>query len=172
MVTAQQARPAADRRMAALACALVGSPSHRAQPVAASPAPLKIAFIGFRHGHIGAVHSACCASGTFVVTGLCEEHAPTREALGSQYTFTHTSYAAMLDEVEVDIVAVGDYYGVRGERVIAALERGKHVIADKPLCTSLAELDRIEQLAAEKGLSVFCQVLVAVDGLAMAPQPR
>jgi predicted dehydrogenase len=78
----------------------------------------------------------------------------------------------MLDEVEVDIVAVGDYYGVRGERVIAALERGKHVIADKPLCTSLAELDRIEQLAAEKGLSVFCQVLVAVDGLAMAPQPR
>jgi predicted dehydrogenase len=83
---------------------------------------------------------------------VCEEHAATREELKGQYTFTHTSYQALLDEVDVDIIAVVDYYTIRGQRVIQALEHGKRIIADKPLCTSLAELDTIEALSSEKGI--------------------
>ena len=50
---------------------------------------------------------------------------------------THDDYRRMLREVECDAVAVGDYFARRGEIVIAALEAGKHVIADKPICTKL-----------------------------------
>ena len=57
----------------------------------------------------------------------------------------------MLDEVDCDIVATGTYFAGRGPVLIDALTRGKHVIGDKPLCTKMADLDRIEALAGEKG---------------------
>ena len=40
--------------------------------------------------------------------------------------------------------------------IIDALKHGKHVICDKPLCTSLSELDEIEKLSDEKNLQVCC----------------
>jgi len=54
------------------------------------------------------------------------------------------------------VVALGGCYGDRGEMAIRALQMGKHVIADKPLCTSLDELDRIEALAKQRHLTVSC----------------
>ena len=51
---------------------------------------LTIAFIGFRHGHIGAVHQAASESPSLRIVGVCEEHAATREELAPQYAFTHT----------------------------------------------------------------------------------
>ena len=55
----------------------------------AAPA-LTIAFIGFRHGHIGAVHQAATLSPSLEIVGVCEEHAPTHDALADTYFFTHT----------------------------------------------------------------------------------
>jgi predicted dehydrogenase len=42
--------------------------------------------------------------------------------------------------------------------VLAALRAGRHVLSDKPLCTTLAEQDEIERLAAEKRLLVGLQL--------------
>lgn len=38
---------------------------------------------------------------------------------------THTSYAAMLRDVECDAVACSDWYGIRGSRLIEAMKAGK-----------------------------------------------
>ena len=38
----------------------------------------------------------------------------------------------------------------------AGLQAGKHIIVDKPLCTSISECDQIARLAAEKKRSVSC----------------
>lgn len=124
----------------------------------AAASPLKIAFIGFRHSHINSLYNAAMASDALEVTGICEEHAETRSELSDTYHFTHTDYETMLDEVQADIVAIGDYFTIRGARAIVALSRGKHVVVDKPLCTSLKELDEIERLAQKSSLSVFCQL--------------
>jgi predicted dehydrogenase len=62
----------------------------------------------------------------------------------------------MLSDVEIDAVAVGDYFAKRGPVIIRALEAGKHVLADKPICTSLADLDRIETLTRDKKRTVGC----------------
>jgi len=72
--------------------------------------------------------------------------------------FTHENYDDMLKDKNIDVVAIGDYFGIRGTQAIAALKAGKHVYADKPLCTSLAELDEIEKLAKEKNLKVGCML--------------
>lgn len=115
----------------------------------------KVAFIGFRHGHILSLYDFMKKSRDFTVVAACEEHEPTRASVAG---LTHTRYAAMLDEVDCDIVAVGDYYGIRGRRIIEALKRGKHVVTDKPICTSLTELREIERLARAKKLKVSSQL--------------
>ncbi len=118
----------------------------------------RLAVLGFRHGHIMSVYNQAREAADVEVAAAAEDHAPTREQLADSVAFTHDSCERALDEVACDAVAIGDYYGRRGSLAIAALERGLHVIADKPLCTSLDELKEIERLATAKGLSVGCQL--------------
>jgi predicted dehydrogenase len=116
---------------------------------------LRIAFIGFRHGHINGLYRVAKEHNNLEIVAACEEDPETRATLaGTEIAITHNSYEAMLREVPCDIVACGDYFGIRGERLIRALEHGKHVLCDKPLCTNLDELDRIEALARDKKLRV------------------
>ena len=130
---------------------------------------LRIAFMGFRHGHIfGALKDAQEHEGVDVVAA-CEEDEATRGQLADgTATITHDSFDRMLDDVECDAIAIGDYYGRRGAIAIRALELGKHVIADKPICTSLDELARIAELARDKGLSVGCQLDLRNSGKQIA----
>src|SRR5699024_12636492 len=53
-----------------------------------------------------------------------------------------------------DIAVVAGVYSERGRMVIDALNAGAHVIADKPLCTDLGELDEIEATAEATGKTV------------------
>ncbi len=128
---------------------------------------MKIAFAGFRHGHIMSLYEMARRHEGVEVVAASEEDAATREQMTAQgeVQITHDSHARMLREVPCDAVAVGDYYGRRGEIVIAALAAGKHVIADKPLCTRLSELEQIERLARSKRLAVGCQLDLRCSGI-------
>lgn len=120
---------------------------------------MRLAFVGFRHAHGIGLYNLACQSETVEVVAACEEDAPTRAQLSQQgIRITHDSYARMLEEVECDVVACAEYYRIRGERLLQAMERGKHVISDKPLCISLDELDRISTLSARNGLCVGCML--------------
>lgn len=118
----------------------------------------KIAFAGFRHGHIYSLYAKAKKSPETEIVAACEEDAATRESLKSNQDIKITcdSIDKMLEETDCDIVAIGDYYTKRGSIAIKALRAGKHVIADKPLCTSLKELDIIAGLSAKSGLKVGC----------------
>jgi predicted dehydrogenase len=121
---------------------------------------IQLAFVGFRHGHIFDLYRRAQESDDFEVVAGCEEDKATRETLAEQGTvsISHDNFDDMLSDVACDAVAVGDYYGKRGERIIAALSAGKHVIVDKPVCTRLSELDEIERLVKETGLRVACML--------------
>ncbi|NLO35585.1 MAG: Gfo/Idh/MocA family oxidoreductase [Clostridiaceae bacterium] len=115
----------------------------------------RIAFAGFRHPHIHMLFQQARQlnldiAGAFEADGRAREDA--RQALG--VSFTHEAYADLLADPAVGLVAVGDTYEARGAMVIAALEAGKHVISDKPLCTSLKELETIQNLAADRHLKI------------------
>lgn len=120
--------------------------------------PFRIAFAGFRHGHIMSLYDAACREPRVQIVAACEPDAAAAEAVRKQgkVRLTHPDLAAMLAGVECDIVAIGDYFAARGPLALAALKAGKHVIADKPLCTSIAELEQIATLARERRLSVGC----------------
>lgn len=113
---------------------------------------IKIAFAGFRHGHINTLYKLAEGNPDVEIVAAYEADADARstaeKTLGVR--FTHESYEDMLKDESIDVVAIGDYYGIRGSLAIAALKAGKHVYADKPLCTSLSELDEIEALARKR----------------------
>jgi len=125
---------------------------------------MNIAFAGFRHSHIFGLYRTVKETPGAAVMGAWEEDAAARdEARRSVEEPFYDGYDALLSDPRVDAVAVGDYYGIRGQRIIRALEAGKAVIADKPLCTSLDELGRIRALALEKRLSVACMLDLRYD---------
>jgi predicted dehydrogenase len=121
---------------------------------------IRVAFAGFRHGHVHSIYQLARTRADVEVVAAAEEDAPTRTALqsGGVIGITHSSIEAMLDEAPCEVVVVGDYYGRRGALVLESLRRGKHVLGDKPLCTSLAELEQIEKLARAQRLVVGCQL--------------
>ncbi len=121
---------------------------------------MRFAFAGFQHGHILSLYELVEEGEGLEVVAACEEDGEVREKLGAggHVDITHVDIGEMLDEVDCDVVAIGDYYVRRGSLIIEALERGKHAIIDKPMCTSLEELDEIERLVGEQGLKVGCML--------------
>ena len=118
---------------------------------------IKLAFAGFRHPHIMGLYKLASGSGDIEITAACEEDGEARkEASTEGIDITHDDIKTMLSQAGCDAVAVGDYYGGRGTMTTEALSRGKHVISDKPLCTTIEELDRIEELSSSRGLKVGC----------------
>ncbi|MBQ9545489.1 MAG: Gfo/Idh/MocA family oxidoreductase [Clostridia bacterium] len=118
---------------------------------------MKTAFAGFRHDHIFVLYDQMKKHKDFEIAGAFENDAGSRKAAGNKGVGGwYPSYEALLSDKSVEAVALGGVYGERGEMAVKALEAGKNVIADKPLCTSLAELEKIERLAAEKNLAVSC----------------
>lgn len=67
---------------------------------------------------------------------------------------THSSCESLIAESDADIIAVGACFADRGKIIIDALKAGKHVFADKPICTRRSELEEIKRLVEETGLTV------------------
>ncbi len=120
--------------------------------------PLRLAFLGFQHNHVLGLYQMAQRHPAVRIVAACEEDPRRAQELARSGTveLTHTDIAAVLASVPCDAVAVGDYYGRRGSLVIQALQAGKHVICDKPLCTDLAEWRRIQELATGGNLKVGC----------------
>lgn len=116
----------------------------------------RFAFIGFQHPHIWDLVTRASSHPDIEVVAMCEEDAATREKLAgaARVRLTHSDYRAMLAEVACDAVVVGEWFAKRGRVVIDCLNAGRHVLADKPMCTTLAEHDEIVRLAVAKKLSV------------------
>ncbi|MCD6404450.1 MAG: Gfo/Idh/MocA family oxidoreductase [Planctomycetes bacterium] len=128
---------------------------------------MRIAFAGFRHGHINDLYAVAARRDDVEIVAACESHEPTREKVirGKAVNLTHRDYTEMLAEVDCDAVAVGDYYARRGKVILAALTAGRHVISDKPICTDSGQLRDIASLAAEGNLCVGCMLNLRDEGV-------
>lgn len=115
----------------------------------------RIAFAGFEHPHITGLYGDVSKDENFEIVGAWEQDEKTRAAAAEKgVVFNYADYDDMLRNSEADTVAVGAHFSARGALVIKALEAGKNVISDKPLCTSLSELEEIKRLAEKKNLTV------------------
>lgn len=69
---------------------------------------------------------------------------------------TFTSVAAMCDSADIDAVYVATPNHHHARHVVAAAERGKHVIVEKPMATTLAECDAMNEAADKYGVKLLC----------------
>ena len=56
------------------------------------------------------------------------------------------TFEQILQDPEIKIVSIASYDDAHGDQVIAALEAGKHVFVEKPLCRTSAELQAIKRV--------------------------
>ena len=121
---------------------------------------MKLAFVGFRHAHMYAMAKHAQTLPGVEVVAACEEDAATRQALATRtdIQITHERLDTLLAEIACDAVAVGDTYARHGSLILRLLDAGKHVLVDKPVCITLAEVDAIEQRLQESGLKLGCML--------------
>ena len=66
----------------------------------------------------------------------------------------YTDYIKMLDEVKPTLVSIATESGIHGEIALACIDRGIHVIIEKPMAMSMAEADEIIRRSQEKHVKV------------------
>jgi xylose dehydrogenase (NAD/NADP) len=71
----------------------------------------------------------------------------------------HGSYAALLDDPEIDAVYISLPNSLHAEWAVRAARAGKHVLCEKPLAISLAEVDQIIAAAESAGVVVVEAVM-------------
>ncbi|MBI2376372.1 MAG: Gfo/Idh/MocA family oxidoreductase [Deltaproteobacteria bacterium] len=96
------------------------------------------------------------------------------KALGEKYRIAahFDDHRRLLEDPAIDVVLIGLPNCLHAEVVLAALDAGKHVVIEKPMCLSLDDADRIVAGATAKGLRVgyaeelcFCPKLVRTKEL-------
>ena len=128
---------------------------------------VKVAFVGFRHGHVQAMYHTAQRLDYVDIVACADEggpaaHGSSLPALGVE--LPHPSLDDIIANVDFDVLACVDYYANRGPACIKALEAGKHVVTDKPLCITLDELRTIARLSREKNLQVGIDLTMRYGG--------
>ena len=120
---------------------------------------MRFCFAGFGHVHIYSLLEAVQTREDLTFAGACEGNPDlAQKARRRGVEILYTSLTDALNDTDADVVAIGAPFGLRGALGIEALNAGKHVIADKPLCTSLEELAEIEAIARDRDLRVGCML--------------
>lgn len=97
-----------------------------------------------RHGRLVAVGSRSIGS----AQRFAAEH-------GIEAAHTHGTTADLLADAEVDAVYVASPHPVHCANVVAALRAGKHVLCEKPIAMSLAELELMQTAARENNRTLM-----------------
>lgn len=94
----------------------------------------------------------------FEVTVICDTSQNVLDSVGDQWQVRtrFRNYQDVLWRDDVDAVLVANPHAYHSEVVLAALEAGKHVLAEKPLCLTLSEADAI--IAAQRASQLTVQV--------------
>ncbi len=70
------------------------------------------------------------------------------------------SFDAILEDPKTDIVSLATYDDHHGDQVVRALDAGKHVFCEKPLCHTEAELAAIERAWKKSGRHLACNLVL------------
>ena len=89
-----------------------------------------------------------------ILYAIASREPPVAQAAAKRYHFTkaYGSYQELLDDELVDIVYVSTPNGLHFEWAAKAMEKGKHVLCEKPFTANGEEAKRLVELAAAKGV--------------------
>lgn len=140
------------------------------QTVADGKAP-RVAFIGSGNYATGVLIPAFKAAGARLVsvassTGVSGVHAARKYAFDE----TTTDTAGLFANPDLDALVISTRHDTHARFVLQALEAGKHVFVEKPLCLTLDELADIESIHAQLGGQGKAPLLMVGFNRRFAPQ--
>ncbi len=101
-------------------------------------------------GYVAGVHALALRELGVPVAAVCGRSSA--EAFSAEVGATpYDDLQTLLDAEQVDVLHVCTPNAVHAEQVLAALERGLHVVCEKPLAVSSAEADAMVEAAARSG---------------------
>lgn len=75
------------------------------------------------------------------------------EQLGNQPTLYHDWNLLLAEQDNLDAVIIALPHQLHAPAILAAVEAGKHVLCEKPMCTTLVEADAILEAVARSGIT-------------------
>ena len=116
----------------------------------------RIGFIGAGWWATANHMPALAARDDVELAAVCRLGADELQQVRQQFGFEYATedYRELLDNVELDGVVVASPHTLHYEHALAALERGLHVMCEKPLTTSGAHARRLVEVAAERGVEI------------------
>src|ERR1700759_2451548 len=116
---------------------------------------LRLGILGLGEGR--STMSAAIASKKWDLRMICdrnEDLCRQRADEFKMYEYT-TNYQDMLDDKQIDAIAIYTPDHLHAQHIKQALQHGKHVICTKPFIDNLADANELLELAEKSGKKVF-----------------
>ncbi len=89
------------------------------------------------------------------LVGVADQNASTATKVGSTYTAPHfTDYKQMVEECKPDLVTLAVPTVLHYEVACDLIERGIHVLVEKPITSTLEEGEKLVELAKQRGITL------------------
>lgn len=117
---------------------------------------LKVAVVGA--GYIGQLHASIiaenvdCARVMAVVDPISDKGRQLAESVGAKY---YSNYNIMLNEADVDTVAICTPTFLHAEMVVKAAHSGKNIFCEKPLAVSVEQADQMVEAVRAAGVNAM-----------------
>jgi len=91
------------------------------------------------------------------LVGIASRNAARAKAYAEEHGIpkSYGSYETMLNDPAIDAVYISLPNSLHAECTIKAAQAGKHVLCEKPIVPTLAELDQVEAAARQNGVTIF-----------------
>ena len=101
---------------------------------------------------------------TMPVVAVCSRNVDTGLAMANEFHIPkiYTNYSEMLADPEVELVYIATPNSLHFEQAKAALLAGKHVLCEKPIVPTVAQLDELLSLAKERRLFLL-EAITTID---------
>lgn len=120
---------------------------------------MKYALIGC--GRIATNHIKAVINNRLELVAVCDVLPEAMENLLAKYNLAqdssirrYTDYKQMLAENEIELVGIATESGLHAEIALYCIDRGIHVIIEKPMAMCMADADEIIRRSEEKGVKV------------------
>jgi len=112
--------------------------------------------VGEAHAQTYAEHPDC------ELVALCDLDETRLAQVATRHPGVRTSAEAdeLLTDPELDLISIASFDDAHYAQVVTALEHGKHVFVEKPLCTRREEMEHLRALLAERPGQVLSSNLV------------
>ena len=98
------------------------------------------------------------ASGMYHFKGLATTGGIAAAQVNEVFPFEYTTndYKKLLEDSTIDLIAISTQHNTHAKFIIEALNAGKNVYCEKPLCLSIEELDKIEETYENSAGELIC----------------